>query len=85
MLTSDLNYLNGCYSQSFPVTVHVALGEHGDEVWDPEIKSRGQRFHFKGDKCFCSWPDHIFSEFASGCIPDVHGETDVWDHFQLSK
>ena len=66
------------------MTVPVALGDHGDEVRDPKSRAMARGSILKETSASALGQILSSRSLISGCLPDVHGETDVRDHFQLS-
>lgn len=85
MVTLGFNHVSCCHLTSFPVTVPVVLGDHGDEVWDPKSRTMARGSILKETSASALGQILSFRSLIPGCIPDVHGETDVRDHFQLSE
>lgn len=84
-MTLGFNHVNGHHLASFPVTVPVALGDHGDEVWDPKSRTMARGSILKETSASALGQILSSRSLISGCLPDVLGETDVRDHFQLSE
>lgn len=78
------NHVNGRHL-FFPVTEPVALGDHGDDVWDPKSRIMARGSILKETSTSALGQILSSRSLISGRVPDVHGETDVRDHFQLSE